>query len=506
MPSWAYFQPPDLEMSNRLVSAEPQADQPQPAWGVLLVLLTLAALPRLAMAYRLDTICPDGMFYMDVAKLLESGQLAVPRGRYDFNVYPLVLSLLHQLGLGYELGAKLWGVACGSLVVLPMFGWVRRQYSQPMAVGACIFNANHPKLIEWSPEIVRESTFWLLFVTSIYLLWRGMAEVRLVFFALASVFITLAGTTRFEGWFLAVPICIWFGFRWQALTEAKGRLVLGMVLMVAMVPVTLMGLTLAHGYQQWQWGDLDRVRTACAVADSMVPGVVPNWMLPAPIEPSPEMAELAASGPAFVMPELPPPVVEMRSALDIPDRLWLLIHTFERGLTSIFGLMMIVGQIFGRQLWLRRDNLALLLMCFVVLAGVWIHLCFHQAVSSRYFTVLIILACPFIALGFTFTLQAIGLLAGRVFQAVESERLRQRILAVALASVSIFGIADALGNRFSGRRAIADLGDWVRQELEPNQSIVGSKRWQSLNYYAEDRIRRSRPKLAFHSNPKPFNW
>lgn len=476
------------------MAERPQLDQPKSEWGLLLVLLILAALPRICMAYSLDTICPDGTYYIDVAKVLESGQLAAPRGHYDFNVYPLVLALMHQAGIGYELSAKLWGVLCGTLVVLPLFGWVRRQYDQSMAVVACIFYAVHPKLIEWTPEVVRESTFWLMFATAVYLLFRAMSEVRLALFALGGIFVTLASMTRFEGWFLCVPVCLWFGFRWQALVEARRRLVLGMVLLVSMIPLTLMGLTLLHGYEDWQWGDFNRLRSACGFAAAVVEDVIPQEEVPvAPQaepepEPAPEVAPVAVStnpaDPNFQMPNLPQPLMQESRTSSVPVRLWFFAHTLERGFTSVFGILMLVGHAVWWRLWLRRDNLALFLMCLCVLGGVWIHLSLYHGVSSRYITILVIQSTPFAALGL-FSIVGLATQAiDRLFRLSTPSWLYAGTFSTALATLMLLGTFDALGNHYDGRHAVADLGHWLHDELGPGRTMVGSSRWQSANYYA----------------------
>ncbi len=76
--------------------------------------------------------------------------------------------MLHRAGLPWETAAKWYGVVLASLAVLPLFGWVRRQFDDVVAVVACLLYAVHPKLIEWSPEAVREPSFWFFFLLALY--------------------------------------------------------------------------------------------------------------------------------------------------------------------------------------------------------------------------------------------------------------------------------------------------------------------------------------------------
>ena len=80
--------------------------------------------------------------------------------------------------MDWELAAAVWGVTISSLVVLPLWGWARRQFDDRVALVACLLYAVHPKMIEWSPEAMRDPTFWFLFMLAIYWLWRAITEVR----------------------------------------------------------------------------------------------------------------------------------------------------------------------------------------------------------------------------------------------------------------------------------------------------------------------------------------
>src|SRR5207244_12435965 len=106
-----------------------------------------------------DTLCRDGIFYIQLPEALERHDVQGGLGTLRLNTFPAVLAVLHHLGLNWQLAGECWGVAMSSLAVLPLFGWARRQFDDRLATIACLLYAVHPKLIEWSPELVRDPTF-----------------------------------------------------------------------------------------------------------------------------------------------------------------------------------------------------------------------------------------------------------------------------------------------------------------------------------------------------------
>jgi hypothetical protein len=126
-----------------------RSSQPR-RWAIWLwIALWLTALaPRLWVATRLDTICNDAVFYIQLAEGYQRGDVEAGLGRLRLNTYPPVLAMLHRAGLDWELAGKCWGVLLASLAVLPLAGWLRRQFDDRLALVACVLYAFHPKLIE----------------------------------------------------------------------------------------------------------------------------------------------------------------------------------------------------------------------------------------------------------------------------------------------------------------------------------------------------------------------
>ena len=186
----------------------------------LLVLLCLV--PRAFMAWKIGGLCPDAVVYIQVAESFDKGLLHEGKyHRFGLNLYPVVLMLLHRSGLDWELAGKLWNVMISCLTVLPLYGWVRRQFDDRVALAAGCLYAMHAELIRWSPEGIRDPTFWFFMVLSLYLLWRAVTEVRLPLFLSGGLALALAAMTRSEGLFLLVPLLLWSFWRDRAPSRSR---------------------------------------------------------------------------------------------------------------------------------------------------------------------------------------------------------------------------------------------------------------------------------------------
>ena len=159
------------------------APQPEPlrlpsAGRLLVLLVLLCMLPRAVMALRIPSVCPDGVLYIHLAQAIEAGDFRHGFQEMSLNLYPWCWWSCTAWGSTGSWRPALWGVGISSLVVLPLWGWARRQFDDRVALVACLLYIVHPKMIEWSPEVMRDPTFWFLFMLAIYWLWRAVTEVR----------------------------------------------------------------------------------------------------------------------------------------------------------------------------------------------------------------------------------------------------------------------------------------------------------------------------------------
>lgn len=477
---------PQTLYPNALAAPRPCAPAAPAAWWLPVVLLAACAAPRLAMAARLDVLCGDAATYVRCAKQIEQGDLAGGFGLTGPTPFTVGLAALHRLGLDWETAGKLWSLAMATLAVLPLWGWVRRRYGQRVALAAAFLYIVHPKLIEWSPEIIRDPTFWLLAATAVYALWRAVAEVRIAWFLAAGCVGTLAAFTRVEGWFLAILLVCWTAWRWWSLETARWRLVTGVVLCLAVCPAAVIVLqhTWLRGLPEASWGEAGRLARVTAWWQGVWRPAPPALATAAAasVGPPPE----AAAPPALARTDRP--VLPPASAAPSPERLsrgeavWLFVHTMRRGLDAVFALLLFGGLWRWRRLWWRSDNRPLFYVALCVLASVWVHLSLAQQSSSRYALSIVILGCPFAALALLGLCDGLARMAGRL-------GARGRVAALAAIglplAVGALGIGDALHGEEPFRQSDAALGRWLARELGPGRKFAALGGLSIVVHYAD---------------------
>jgi hypothetical protein len=448
---------------------------------LLLGLLILCLAPRAIMAWKIGGICPDAALYIRQAESLEQGDLHGALDAMRLNLFPVILMLLHRAGLPWEAAGAWWGVVISSCTVLPLFGWVRRQFDDRVALAACFLYAVHPALIRWSPEVIRDPTFWFLFTLSLYLLWRAVTELRWPPAVAAGAAMALASMTRIEGALLLAPLALWSLGRGWARPEFRGRLVVSGILCVGVYPL-LLGLIAAAWFDNqapWQLVRTDPLETAreWAQGDRALP------------------AGPAVESPARAATREPPP---------LPRMIELFATAGFKGITPVFLVGSLLGMTGAWRLWRRFDHQVLVVASLPLCLAIWIHLWRAGETSLRYFFPVAILMTPLTAMGL------IGLSQGLARMAQRSRRVGQGRanaggavrLASALPALAVLavGLIVSLGTDCRSRTASAELGRWAREELGPSPLTFGPDGvTQVVNYYAQGRCQ-SFPRLETDSD------
>ena len=437
--------------------------------------------PRAAMALKLDALCNDAVFYIELARNFEQGHLEAGLGRLGLNTYPPILAALHHFGLNWESAGKWWGVFIASLAVLPLYGWVRRQFDGRTALVAAILYAFHPKLIEWSPELLRDPTFWFLWTFSLYASWRAAAEVRLGWYAVAGLSIGLAAHTRFEGWFLYVPLVGWSACRFESPRPLR-KIAAGALLSALVSPLLVLSInvTALRDQPRWELGNFDRL------------GYVALWW--GAIWKSPEAPHSAAGAGRHETQPDDNPVATASSAISdagtLPARmsagkmLRLYGNALRRGFGALFGLAWLVGFGSACQRLLRADHAVLFIVAACVAAAAWVHLWYAQATSSRYFLAIVLLACPCAAAGWLWVYdQLTNLLL--VTGPRREKWLRPATACAAVLATLVAGVGESLADRHDGRSREAALGRWLLAELGPGRQIATLGPMPLIGFYAQ---------------------
>lgn len=443
----------------RLNEPGPCRTAPVPAYRTLAALVLLTLTLRAAMCYVIPTICVDGANYIAQAEEIERSG-ATLHLVYRLNLYPLILVALHGLGLSWEAAGTGLGVVCSTLAVVPLFGWVRRQFNDRIAVTACLLYASHPELIEWSPEMVRDPMFWLLCSTGTYVSWRAVTEVRLRYFFAAGLVLPAAVFTRFEGLLLLIPLVWWTAARLRALRTSRLRLTLGFALALSVAPLTAVLVNVVW-YRQASIIDLVHSapleRVQLLFRDLLGGGVTTEAFL------------TNQNGGDQVSPFAP--AVVRQSA-----------RVVVRGLTEVFALLMLGGIIASRRRVRQCDCLPLFLTAVPAVAGVWIYQWYCGAASSRYVLAIVMLATPAAAIGL---LRACDFLTWRA----SARPWRVWLAPAAVTTVVVVGSCDALSTQYESRAYCAKLGLEVRRNCGEGCLLAGMGHQLPLvAYYAHARV------------------
>lgn len=451
---------------------------------LLASLVLLAVIPRAAMSQLRPVLCTDAVFFLERAAAFERGNFAAGLSRLGLNPYPFVLAVLHGPWLDWETAGRVWSLALASLAVIPLFALTRRLFGATAATVACLLYAVHPELIEWSPEIIRDPTFWFLLLAGLYLshVAAGSTQRQFVLYALAGTCIALAGLTRFEGWFLIVPLAWWtLAYRraelpWRA---CAARLALAL----AMTPLCLVAinLTLLAAHDRWEWGRFDplvlALRWSSGAADTNVATSLPARLAseePTTSASNPQNRELSTVT-----------VEDSAKRPGLKAMCWGMAHTLVRGAHPLYLLAIAAGLWRARRGAFMRDQAPLWLLAAINLGAVWVYFWGHHEINTRYMLLIVLVGLPYAGLGLLS-------IAEQVSRLVRHEPARRRAtfatLATMLLAIGAIGCRDALASGYESRFLKADLGRWIRERVGPRRTLLCSENLERLvGYYARAR-------------------
>ncbi len=425
---------------------------------VLIVLLIVAAVPRLVMMMKLTSYCNDAYLYFFLAEHLEQGNPAPMLSAIDWNIYPAILAFGHHLGFEWGEVGKAWGVLTGTLTVLPLFGWHRRLFGDTVATIACFLYAIHPGMIETGAEPIRDSSFWLILSTYAYLMTCLLQQFRLqTLLAVIPVF-GLAVLTRSEAWLLLIPPAL-YGvtalLKDNPLRRISKRWKLGIGLLASSVivgAVVVAGLN-AIGVVQLSLGRVSHFAEGWTWLKSMITG----------------QADTSSQ------------IVQRGFA--------------ERFLTywdNVFDcftpqnlVMFVVGIFCFRRELRRREILVSLAFCASLMAAVWILFARHGITNGRYFYPLVLTMLPFQALGLIKCFELYWQTEWTRRLTLFEQRGSWVFTLVALLSV---GYIDAISSGHNSRNAEVEVARWIRERGIADSVILcdhGSKR---IGYHAHEKV------------------
>ncbi|MEN6318159.1 MAG: glycosyltransferase family 39 protein [Syntrophaceae bacterium] len=227
--------------------------------AIPIALVLCAFVLRLYAALMPGIIVPDGVVYIDTAKMIIAGQWQKVAALGVYSTYPFFIIVFQKIFSNWETAGRMVSVVFGSLAVLPFYFLMKRMFDARIVLVASLFFVIDPRLVEYSSNVIREPVFWLFSLTALWAAWEGMAKKSWIFMVCASFFVGLAALTRMEGIGLALIICLWlFWYYWKDKEfQIRNLLVLFLVFLVSFPVLFSMPLIAVKSKRgQWEIGHL----------------------------------------------------------------------------------------------------------------------------------------------------------------------------------------------------------------------------------------------------------
>lgn len=220
-------------------------------------LVISAFLLRLYAALVPGIIVPDGVIYIDTAKMILAGQWARIDEFGVYSMYPFLIAVFHRVFGDWETAGRMISVVFGSLAVVPFYLLLKRIFDMRIALVAAIFFVVSPRLVEYSSNVVREPAFWCFSLCALWAAWEGMVLKKWFLVTVASLFVGLSAMTRMEGAALVPIIILWMAWYYLRL-ERSGIKTFLLFLLVFVVSFPILFLTplyfLKNRIGKWEIG------------------------------------------------------------------------------------------------------------------------------------------------------------------------------------------------------------------------------------------------------------
>lgn len=187
---------------------------------ILLALLVPAFLIRYFIAGA-QIISNDSLLYIKIAKGISSGNLDSVTDYGFFNLYSFIIVLFQRVFHDWEFSGKIVSVVFGTLTIIPLYFFIKKLFSQNVAIVSALLYCVHPRFVEYSSDVLREPVFWFFSVTALWLVSEGISLKKYFPFVLSSLATGLAIFTRLEGALVFLIVILWI--LWFFIHDKKNR-------------------------------------------------------------------------------------------------------------------------------------------------------------------------------------------------------------------------------------------------------------------------------------------
>ncbi|HQJ93386.1 MAG TPA: glycosyltransferase family 39 protein [Syntrophorhabdaceae bacterium] len=223
---------------------------------VSIFLFLFALMLRVYVAFTAGVITPDGVNYIEAAKMIIDGDLRKIVDISFINLYPFLIVAFQKIFINWETAGRLVSVVFGSIAVIPFFLLVRGLINERVAFVAALFYCISTRLVDYSSDVLREPVFWCFSIAALYFAWKGITRGNTIFVALASIFMGLSMFTRFEGASFVLIIILWMIWYWMdGAISLKRLLFMAFVFAISLPLVALPFLiNLKNSVGKWEFG------------------------------------------------------------------------------------------------------------------------------------------------------------------------------------------------------------------------------------------------------------
>jgi hypothetical protein len=141
----------------------------------------------------------DGEIYIAAAMKFAEGMFREGLAIYPMPVYPLLIALTHTVLPDWVLAGRLISLISMILLVIPMHLLTKDLFSARAAFWSCIVFILLPESLAHSNSVLRDPSFYVLFISAVYFAQRAMHSGQFKHLLLCALFGSLSTFFRVEG-------------------------------------------------------------------------------------------------------------------------------------------------------------------------------------------------------------------------------------------------------------------------------------------------------------------
>ena len=192
--------------------------------GLLLVLSFSVILKGLLFILKLDTVInTDGVHYISAAKQFAAWHVSEGLAIYPMPLYPFLIALVHFFIPDWVVAARLISYVCLVFMLIPLYMLARDLFDRRAAFWASLVLALLPESMRFTLMVIRDPSFFLLFVWAVFLLRRcyGRSEYLISWQRLRVAYFRRSLESKELSFF---PSISRFSSSWELSDPRRGRL------------------------------------------------------------------------------------------------------------------------------------------------------------------------------------------------------------------------------------------------------------------------------------------